>query len=103
MFQTNHHVAVCLSGLSGNWSVHYADAQREINEDGFFIGTVKQHINENKPLIAALEDKNTDVEQDWFISLQSNGAVIKYKIDTGAQANILPLSMLQKLPVQLQL
>ncbi|CAB4040232.1 Hypothetical predicted protein, partial [Paramuricea clavata] len=39
-------------------------------------------------------------ERDWFICLQSNGSKIRYKMDTGAQANVLPLSTYNQLNIK---
>ena len=86
----NHYASVCLSNPR---NVHFAEMQDEAKNDEFFIGTVTQ---ENLT-IDALE--SPDNELDWLVPLESNGAVISYKIDTGAQANILPFYLLESLPV----
>ena len=36
-------------------------------------------------------------ENDWCIDLNTNGTVVKFKIDTGAQANVLPWKVYSKL------
>ena len=38
-----------------------------------------------------------DEENDWCIDLNTNGSVVNFKIDTGAQANVLPWNVYSKL------
>ena len=47
---------------------------------------------------ALTNDLNTfDEENDWCIDLNTNGSVVNFKIDTGAQANVLPWNVYSKL------
>ncbi len=38
-----------------------------------------------------------DTKLDWFFTLEMNGAYVPFKIDTGAQCNVIPKHLLQKL------
>ena len=38
--------------------------------------------------------------EDWNISLDTNGSIVQYKIDTGAQVNVLPFDQYKKLQVK---
>jgi len=51
-------------------------------EKEFFIGVVS-------------ENKNSNSDKDWIVKLRTNGTEIRYKIDTGAQANVLPSEILK--------
>ena len=93
--KVNHFASVC---LSSNRSVHYANTQNEIEQeylpdsDHFFIGTVDEEPDKVNSSNTSLDNKIPN-EQEWFVSLESNGTFINYKLDTGAQANILPSSV----------
>ena len=39
-----------------------------------------------------IEDSD-DYDDDWYIDLETNGSDVLYKIDTGAQVNVLPLNV----------
>lgn len=54
----------------------------EIEEKEFFIGVVG-------------ENKNNNSDKDWIVKLRTYGTEIRYKIDTGAQANVLPSEILK--------
>ncbi|KAL4131470.1 hypothetical protein QTP88_008778 [Uroleucon formosanum] len=56
----------------------------EIEEKEFFIGVVG-------------ENKNKNINKDWRVKLRTNGTEIRYKLDTGAQANVLPSEILRGL------
>ena len=38
-------------------------------------------------------EASDDYDDDWYIDLETNGSDVLYKIDTGAQANVLPLNV----------
>jgi len=54
----------------------------EIEEKEFFIGVVG-------------ENKNKNIDKDWIVRLRINGTEIRYKIDIGVQANVLPSEILK--------
>ena len=61
------------------------------NKD-YFVGAV--HQDEKAPPSPLNQDPNTYsvntlTEDDWLIAIETNGSIIPYKIDTGAQVNIL--------------
>jgi len=41
------------------------------------------------------ENKNNNSDKDWIVKLRTNGTEIRYKIDTGVQANVLPSETLK--------
>jgi predicted aspartyl protease len=55
------------------------------DEDGFFIGTVKS--DEAK-------------QDDWCVKLKVNEHTISFKIDTGAQCNVVPVSPCRKVGIE---
>ena len=63
------------------------ESEPEEHFEHFFIGTVSDN-----DLIS--------FDDDWCIDLKTNGTIINYKIDSGAQANILPLKQYRKLVKQ---
>lgn len=93
----NHFASVCLTSQR---RIEYTEvrpqAQHESDYEDFFIGIVEQteyHTDTSEENTKLSDTK----DQDWFISLQSNGSTIQYKMDTGAQANMLPLSTYHQL------
>jgi hypothetical protein len=94
----NHFASVCLSGKK-RIDLTQAKLQQESNKEDSFIGVVEQ----SKQSKAAPEENTVSLkvdERDWFICLQSNGSKIRYKMDTGAQANVLPLSTYNQLNIK---
>ena len=77
----------------------HSQLQYESDSDDFFIGIIDQTEKNDNTF-----EENTNVsnvkERDWFISLKSNGSQIRYKMDTGAQANVLPLSIYNQLNIR---
>ncbi|KAF0764620.1 Uncharacterized protein FWK35_00011319 [Aphis craccivora] len=59
----------------------------EIEEEEFCIGVVS-------------ENKNSNSDKDWIVKLRTNGTEIRYKIDTGAQGNVLPSEILKRINPQ---
>ena len=55
----------------------------------FFIETVSI---QDSAYIDQIKNENSD----WSITLPSNGIPVSYKIDTGAQCNVIPLTILRK-------
>ena len=55
----------------------------------FFIETVSI---QDSAYINQIKNENSD----WSITLPSNGIPVSYKIDTGAQCNVIPLTILRK-------
>ena len=94
----NHFVSVCLSSKK-RIDLTQAKLQQESGKEDFFIGVVEQ----SKQSKATPEENTMSLkvdERDWFICLQSNGSKIRYKMDTGAQANVLPLSTYNQLNIK---
>ena len=94
----NHFASVCLSSQK-RIDLTQAKLQQESDKEDFFIGVVEQ----SKQSKATPEENTMSLkvdERDWFICLQSNGSKIRYKMDTGAQANVLPLSTYNQLNIK---
>ena len=81
------------------------------SSSSFFVGSVESKQADEKPDSKNGSDTPCDPNNvytcddtqnsEWKISLQSNGSDIEYKIDTGAQVNVLPYEQylrLQKKP-----
>jgi len=51
-------------------------------------------------LIGQLTVNVHSCEKAWLTKLNVNGMVINFKLDTGAEANVLPRSIFRQLPVQ---
>ena len=58
-----------------------------------FIGTLSSDENYDVNTL----NNTGDNDRDWIISLRSNDSVTQFKMDTGAQANVLPMSTLKRL------
>ena len=85
---------------------------REVNaetsdEDEFFVGAVGAESDASLETDKLAEQKQENLEEyvvggisntsEWSISLSTNGSDVLYKLDTGAQVNILPKSEYMKL------
>ena len=95
----NHFAKVCRSKQAKRVENVDKESERDSsdeNTNGFFVDTVSQ--SENPQSQNKTTDKQYNIEmrsnQDdqtaWFISINTSGSDINYKIDTGAQANIIP-------------
>ena len=60
------------------------DSTESEDEEQFFIGSIEVDLTFSE-------------ETKWCIDLDTAGTIIKYKIDSGAQANILPVKYYDKL------
>lgn len=79
-----HYANVCLTTKYKQHAkqVHAHEvANTEVEED-FFIGAV---------------NKASAGETDWNVTLNLNDTPVKFKIDTGAECNVIPVSMLEKI------
>ena len=63
------------------------------NVDHVFIGILFSDENYD---VNTLNNASND-DRDWIIPLRSNDSVTQFKMDTGAQANVLPISRLKRL------
>ena len=96
----NHFASVCLSTQKRiDLTQAHFQLQYESDSDDFFIGIIDQTEKNDNTF-----EENTNVsnvkERDWFISVKSNGSQIRYKMDTGVQANVLPLSIYNQLNIR---
>ncbi|XP_046864316.1 uncharacterized protein K02A2.6-like [Xenia sp. Carnegie-2017] len=94
----NHFASVC---LSTSRSVHYTTEGHEGHDyeiasdaNNIFIGTLSTEVTDNSVNTANITQ---DGNRDWIISLRSNESVTRFKIDTGAQANVIPMGTIEKL------
>ena len=91
--------------MSTNKHLNYLDnqntpltkAEETLDEDNFFIGAIFDTsngvINNNQQINTIAEETNAE----WSVTLNSNGTNICYKIDSGAQVNVLPKNRIQSL------
>ena len=64
------------------------------DEHEFFLDTINLQKNtENLVNISQIKSEPSD----WNINLSSNGTPISYKIDTGAQCNVIPVESLENI------
>ena len=54
------------------------------------------HSSETKP-VHAVQPKSKQKPSNWFSNLLVGGTTVKFKLDTGAETNVLPLSVYSKL------
>jgi hypothetical protein len=86
-------------------------------DDTFFVGSVNVDTTEiqTNPVISGEENNSTtktnesnaftifsvgseaEIESEWTINLDTNGSNVRYKLDTGAQVNVLPRSQYNRL------
>ena len=97
-----HFTKVC---MSTNKHLNYLDnqntplttAEETLDEDHFCIGAILDTsngvINNNQRINTIAEDTNAE----WSVTLNTNGTNICYKIDSGAQVNILPENQIETL------
>ena len=70
------------------------------DEYEFFLDTINlQKTPENLVNISHIKNEPSD----WNISLSSNDTPISYKIDTGAQCNVIPVEYLENISPKLDL
>ena len=95
----NHFAKVCRSKQAKRVENIDKESERDSsdeNTNGFFVDSVSQ--SENPQSQNKTTDKQCNIEmcsnQDdqtaWFIPINTSGSDINYKIDTGAQASIIP-------------
>ncbi|XP_046856095.1 uncharacterized protein K02A2.6-like [Xenia sp. Carnegie-2017] len=94
----NHFASVY---LSTSRSVHYTTEGHEGHDyeiasdaNNIFIGTLSTEVTDNSVNTANI---TKDGNRDWIISLRSNESVTRFKIDIGAQANVIPMATIEKL------
>ena len=97
-----HFAKVC---MSTNKSLNYLDnqnmspttAEEVLDKGNFFIGTIfdtsYEVKNNNEQINTIAEETNAE----WSITLNTNGTNICYKIDSGAQVNIIPENQIETL------
>ena len=72
-------------------------AEETLDEDSFFIGAIldtsNRVINNNQQINTIAEETNAE----WSVTLNTNGINICYKIDSGAQVNVLPENQVETL------
>ena len=53
--------------------------------------------NESNEFTIFSVGSESEIESDWTINLDTNGSNVRYKLDTGAQVNVLPRSQYNRL------
>ena len=72
----NHYARMCRTGQTRK-TVHEIDTEL----DGLFIGTVR------------LDQLQSRRDKSWFSSIKVDNMPVEFKLDTGAEANVLPLKV----------
>ena len=121
--KVNHFAAVCLTSKRvKSVNVYDSSNSTDYEDNAFFIGSVKveddkrdenknisvSHDKGNQQESPELDDENNlfvdaitseiDHENDWILPLQTSGTEINYKLDTGAQCNIIPKKIYDRIP-----
>lgn len=84
----NHFATMCKSKVRNNKNVNFIQNNENIesNSENFvFIGTIEKTIN-------AIND-----EESWVAPMLVNNQTINFKLDSGAVANVIPVSYLDKI------
>ena len=69
-------------------NVHGVDESRHTDHDNLFVGTVNKNRGQTK----------TEIKKDeCFVTLDIQDMPVRFKVDTGSQANIIPVSIYRKL------
>ena len=78
----NHYARMCGTGqIQTRKTVHKLDAEI----DALFIGTVNT------------EQPNAKTDKSWFSSITVNNTLVQFKLDTGAEANVLPFQVFKSM------
>ena len=85
--QKNHYARMC---PQKNTRVHLVTPSEQVAFSG-------QVDSEEALFIGTLSDAKNVEESAWFSNLLVDGTLGKFKLDTGAEANVLPLSVYSKL------
>ena len=103
-----HFSSVCLS----NKSLHYLEnIEYEEEDDNSFIGAIfdeeqddqtdtifsKEHDDQSNGIDRVHTIDETNNNNEWSVSLLSNNTTVTYKIDSGAQVNVIPYKTFKKL------
>ena len=90
-----NHFKVCCPNKKNVHEIEESFDEQSSDEYEFFVDTIKV---ENPISLNVDEIKNEN--SYWMISISSNGTPISYKIDTGAECNVLPSKIFEKLKPQ---
>ena len=97
-----HFANVCLStnkhlNYLDNQSTPLTTAEETLDKDNFFIGAIfdtsNRVINNNQQINTIAKETNAK----WSVTLDANRTNICYKIDSGAQVNVLPENLIETL------
>lgn len=85
----NHFAIVCKSRSNKKLN--------EINEnEDKKVDTLTSHDRDEYLFIGAIENKNNE-EQVWFTEVEINNVKVKFKVDTGAECDVLPVNLLKSI------
>ena len=72
--------------------IYEAPSLNDSSDEEFFIDSIEKQEPESKTISAV-----NGIKSDWSVSLEMNGAITNFKIDTGAQCNVIPKYLLNSL------
>ena len=64
------------------------------SDNEYFLGTVTTEKKSEELFIGAIDDKESTKE--WLVTIESNELPVTYKLDTGAEANVIPIHQFYK-------
>lgn len=93
--KSNHFSKVCRAA-SNKYSNYKTKTVNNIESevDSLYIGTVAA---------AKVSEVGQTKDSSWYTTASIKGVAVKFKLDTGAEANVLPLSIVQQMPGPIQL
>ena len=74
----------------------HAESSTSNSDTEFFVGVIYNEST-NNTLVAVKKTHSMGVNNDWTVKLETNGTDVIYKIDSGAQVNVMPESIYKTL------
>ena len=72
--------------------IYEAPSLNDSSDEEFFMDSIEKQEPESKTISAV-----NGIKSDWSVSLEMNGAITNFTIDTGAQCNVIPKYLLNSL------
>ena len=91
------HYSSCCNNFSRVHQVkEHAESSTSDCDSEFFVGAIYNE-NTNNTLVAVKKMHSIGVNNDWTVKFETNGTDVIYKIDSGAQVNVMPESIYKTL------